>query len=63
MGPVSKMSAGKSRELLRLKLLEYLEAIDRGGWALLRYVLRPPIAQERVERQKGGLVRIALKRA
>jgi hypothetical protein len=36
---------------------------DAGREALLRYVLRPPIAQERVEPQKGGLVRIALKRA
>ena len=36
---------------------------DTGREALLRYVLRPPIAQERVEPQKGGLVRIALKRA
>jgi len=33
---------------------------DTGREALLRYVLRPPIAQERVEPQKGGLVRIAL---
>jgi hypothetical protein len=30
---------------------------------LLRYVLRPPIAQERLERRADGLVRIALKRA
>jgi hypothetical protein len=35
---------------------------DTGREALLRYALRPPIAQERVEPQKGGLVRIALKR-
>jgi hypothetical protein len=33
-----------------------------GREALLRYVLRPPVAQERVERQPDGLVRIALKR-
>ncbi|WP_434042436.1 MULTISPECIES: transposase [Sorangium] len=31
--------------------------------ALLRYVLRPPIAQERVELQHDGLVRLSLKRA
>jgi hypothetical protein len=34
-----------------------------GREALLRYVLRPPIAQERIERRSDGLVRIALKRA
>lgn len=34
-----------------------------GREALLRYVLRPPLAQERVEVQKDGLVRISLKRA
>jgi hypothetical protein len=33
-----------------------------GREALLRYVLRPPIAQERLERRPDGLVRIALKR-
>jgi len=31
--------------------------------ALMRYVLRPPIAQERVELQDDGLVRLSLKRA
>ncbi|WP_373372331.1 transposase [Sorangium atrum] len=31
--------------------------------ALLRYVLRPPIAKERVEPQQDGLVRLSLKRA
>jgi hypothetical protein len=31
--------------------------------ALLRYVLRPPIAQDRVALQKDGLVRLSLKRA
>ena len=30
---------------------------------ILRYVLRPPIAQERVEARPDGLVRIVLKRA
>jgi hypothetical protein len=30
--------------------------------ALLRYVLRPPIAQERVALQQDGLVRLSLKR-
>lgn len=33
-----------------------------GREALLRYVLRPPIAQERVELRDDGLVRMALKR-
>ena len=31
--------------------------------ALLRYVLRPPIAQERLEPRPDGLVRITLKKA
>jgi hypothetical protein len=30
---------------------------------LLRYVLRPPVAQERVEQRPDGLVRITLKKA
>lgn len=34
-----------------------------GREALLRYVLRPPLAQERVELLPDGLVRISLKRA
>jgi len=34
-----------------------------GREALLRYVLRPPIAQERVEQRPDGLVRITLKKA
>ena len=34
-----------------------------GREALLRYVLRPPIAQERLELRPDGLVRITLKRA
>ena len=39
-------------------------ALDTAGReALLRYVLRPPIAQERLERRPDGLVRLALKRA
>jgi hypothetical protein len=39
-------------------------ALDRvGREALVRYVLRPPIAQERVVPQKSGLVAITLKRA
>jgi hypothetical protein len=38
-------------------------AIDaEGRMALLKYVLRPPIAQERVTQGPDGLVRIALKR-
>jgi hypothetical protein len=35
---------------------------ERGREALLRYVLRPPIAQERVTPGPEGLVRIALKK-
>jgi hypothetical protein len=31
----------------------------RGG---LRYVLRPPIAQDKLQPQQGGLIRIVLKR-
>lgn len=39
-------------------------ALDREGReALLRYVLRPPIAKERLETRPDGLVRITLKRA
>jgi hypothetical protein len=39
-------------------------ALDEAGReALLRYVLRPPIAQERLERRPDGLVRITLKKA
>jgi hypothetical protein len=34
-----------------------------GREALLRYVLRPPLAQERLELRPAGLVRITLKRA
>jgi hypothetical protein len=34
-----------------------------GREALLRYVLRPPVAQERVEQRPDGLVRITLKKA
>ena len=33
-------------------------ALARYGRPLLRYVLRPPIAQERLERLPDGLVRI-----
>jgi hypothetical protein len=41
-----------------------LSGLDaEGREALLRYVLRPPIAQERVEQQPDGLVRITLKKA
>ena len=39
-------------------------ALDPAGQeALLRYVLRPPVAQERVEQRADGLVRITLKKA
>jgi hypothetical protein len=38
-----------------------LDAAGREG--LLKYVLRPPIATERVQRGPDGLVRIALKRS
>jgi hypothetical protein len=34
-----------------------------GREALLRYVLRPPLAQERLEQRPNGLVRITLKKA
>src|SRR5260221_5143948 len=34
-----------------------------GREALLRYVLRPPVAQERVDQRPDGLVRITLKKA
>ena len=34
-----------------------------GREALLRYVLRPPVAQERLEQRPDGLVRITLKKA
>ena len=34
-----------------------------GREALLRYVLRPPVVQERVEQRPDGLVRITLKKA
>ena len=36
---------------------------DRGREALLKYALRPPIAQERITEGPDGLVRIALKKA
>jgi len=35
----------------------------RGREALLRYILRPPVAQERIVQGPDGLVRIALKKA
>jgi Putative transposase len=39
-------------------------ALDPAGQeALLHYVLRPPVAQERVEQRPDGLVRITLKKA
>ena len=39
-------------------------ALDPAGLeALLRYVLRPPVAQERAEQRAFGLVRITLKKA
>jgi hypothetical protein len=39
-------------------------ALDAAGReALLHYVLRPPVAQERVEQRPDGLVRITLKKA
>ena len=39
-------------------------ALDPAGReALLRYVLRPPVTQERVEQRPDGLVRITLKKA
>jgi hypothetical protein len=48
----------------RCTRLRVTGALDTAGReALLRYILRPPIAQERVEPTKEGLVRIVLKRA
>ena len=39
-------------------------ALDLAGReALLRYVLRPPLAQDRLDLRPDGLVRIVLKRA
>jgi len=39
-------------------------ALDLSGReALLRYVLRPPIAQDKIEPQQDGLIRIVLKKA
>ena len=38
-------------------------SLSRGLPYLLRYVLRPPVAQERVEQRPDGLVRITLKKA
>jgi hypothetical protein len=48
-----------------LRLNPHLHAVflDCGREARLRYVLRPPIAQERVEQGKDGRVRITLKKA
>ena len=37
--------------------------IPAGREALLRHVLRPPVAQERLEQRPDGLVRITLKKA
>jgi hypothetical protein len=36
---------------------------DGGRERLLRYVLRPPVAQERIQKTEQGLIRIALKKA
>jgi Putative transposase len=38
-------------------------ADSAGREALLKYILRPPIAQERIVPAKDGIVRITLKRA
>jgi hypothetical protein len=38
-------------------------ALDSAGREALRYVLRPPVAQERVEQRADGLMRITLKKA
>jgi hypothetical protein len=51
-------------EFLELHAATRAGALDRAGReALLRYVLRPPVAQERVEQRPDGLVRITLKKA
>jgi hypothetical protein len=51
-------------EFLELHAATRAGALDPAGReALLRYVLRPPVAQERVEQRADGLVRITLKKA
>jgi Putative transposase/Transposase zinc-binding domain len=53
-----------SRDGFTLHAATRAGALDLAGReALLRYVLRPPIAQERLEQRPEGLVRITLKRA
>ncbi|HEX7603574.1 MAG TPA: hypothetical protein VF316_18270, partial [Polyangiaceae bacterium] len=52
----SSLSPGRSRATRRTAIEPTV------AHALLKYVLRPPIAQERVVRGPDGLVRIALKR-
>jgi hypothetical protein len=65
----------ETRDVLRLVVREGMipavlgiaagtAALDAAGReALLHYVLRPPVAQERVEQRPDGLVRITLKKA
>ena len=53
-----------SRDGFTLHAATRAGALDPAGReALLRYVLRPPVAQERVEQRPDGLVRITLKKA
>ena len=52
-----------SRDGFTLHAATRAGALDQAGReALLRYVLRPPVAQERVEFRPDGLVRITLRR-
>ena len=73
-GPAFKRAAAPEPTFSRHELCARLEGYDlhaatragagddAGREALLRYVLRPPIAQERVVKGPDGLVRIVLKK-
>jgi hypothetical protein len=70
LSPLSAAAVGYAKPLcasldgFTLHAATRVGALDPAGReALLRYVLRPPIAQERIEHRPDGLVRIALKRA
>jgi hypothetical protein len=70
LSPLESRSLGYDKPLcasldgFTLHAAPYAGALNVAGReALLRYVLRPPLAQQRLERQPDGLVRIALKRA
>lgn len=54
---------GASKDGLTLHAATRAGALDAPGReALLRYVLRPPIAQDKIEHRQDGLVRIVLKK-